>query len=160
MILLDDLDRLDKEEILNGLKLIRTISDFNNVIFIVGYDRKYIVKTIDQPSDNYLDKIFNVELALLPFRENKLVDQLFLLVDDLYDKDNSFNKGFKELFEDKPSYNALDLSLMYDNNSSRLNKDIKLTYLNFLPTYRDVKRFINEFKFYASFLKNNEDVKY
>jgi archaellum biogenesis ATPase FlaH len=32
-LLLDDLDRLETE-ILNTLKLIRTLSDFNNVIFI------------------------------------------------------------------------------------------------------------------------------
>jgi Cdc6-like AAA superfamily ATPase len=76
IILLDDLDRLEKTEILNTLKLIRTLSDFNNVIFIAGYDRKYIVETIEMPKDNYLDKIFNVEINLLPFDEESIVNEL------------------------------------------------------------------------------------
>ena len=40
IVLLDDMDRLEREEILSTLKLIRTLSDFNNLIFIVGYDRQ------------------------------------------------------------------------------------------------------------------------
>jgi hypothetical protein len=169
IILLDDLDRLDKEEILSSLKLIRTISDFNNVIFIAGYDRKYIVETI-QLKENYLDKIFNVELNLLPFSEDKLVFQLFNLVDkefqvkirsdDGFDDgsdegfDNGFNGGFKKLFEKRNEFNGVDLSFVLDDYKDFM----KINYLNFLPTYRDVKRFFNEFKFYSSLLKNHQNV--
>jgi hypothetical protein len=157
VILLDDLDRLDKEEILNSLKLIRTISDFNNVIFIAGYDRKYIVETINQPRDNYLDKIFNVELNLLPFQEDKLTNQLFETIEDVFPQPSLFNNGFKKLFEDRDYYNTIDFNF---NSGEKINNnnDIKLTFLNFLPTYRDVKRFINEFKFYASFIESTEDI--
>ena len=161
IILLDDLDRLDKKEILNTLKLIRTISDFNNVIFIAGYDRKYIIETIKQPSHNYLDKIFNVELNLLPFSEDKLVYKLFELVDENFPVKigfkEGFNEAFKELFNDRNKFSDIDLSFII-NNSSESKDYIKLSYLNFLNTHRDIKRFFNEFKFYSSFLKSEEDV--
>jgi hypothetical protein len=157
VVLLDDLDRLDKNEILNSLKLIRTISDFNNVIFIAGYDREYIIKTINLPKDNYLDKIFNVELNLLPFKEDKLVMQLFDEVDKEYDIKSSFNKGFKKLFEVRNEYNEITLDFLLDS-TNRNEKDLKLSFLNFLSTYRDIKRFMNEFMFYSSFLENQNDI--
>jgi hypothetical protein len=171
IVLLDDLDRLDKNEILNSLKLIRTISDFNNVIFIAGYDREYIIKTINLPKDNYLDKIFNVELNLLPFKEDKLVYQLFELVDKEFpDKENtitketdinSFNYAFKNLFKKRGENNGDNLSLIFPSSNINIkqNENFKeLSYLDFLPTYRDVKRFINEFKFYSSFLDNHVNI--
>jgi hypothetical protein len=157
IVLLDDLDRLDKNEILNSLKLIRTISDFNNVIFIAGYDREYIIKTINLPKDNYLDKIFNVELNLLPFQEDKLVIQLFNEVDKEYEIKSSFNKGFKKLFEVRNEYNEITLNFLLDSTNNN-EQDLKLSFLNFLSTYRDIKRFMNEFKFYSSFLENQNDI--
>lgn len=157
VILLDDLDRLNKEEIFNTLKLIRTISDFNNVIFIAGYDRKYIIDTIEQSRDNYLDKIFNVELNLLPFREERLTDKLFEFVDETYPfKSSSFNLGFKSLFEVEKQTSGYSYDLYFGETFNCSSH--KLTYIDFLPTYRDVKRFANEFKFYADFLESDLDV--
>ena len=168
VILLDDLDRLEKEEILSTLKLIRTLSDFNNVIFIAGYDRKYIVESIDKPKDNYLDKIFNVEINLLPFNENLIVEELIRQIDSLYPlrgnitEEKGFNVAFKDLFQEKP----LDLSTfsgdnllkaVIEENNFRCT-DKQLRYQDFLATYRDVKRFINEFRFNASFLNSQNDI--
>jgi hypothetical protein len=163
VILLDDLDRLEKPEILNTLKLIRTLSDFNNVIFIAGYDRKYIVDTIEMPKDNYLDKIFNVEINLLPFDEQLIVDELLRQVDLSFplltgETDQlGFNNAFKNLFT-KRQINLADINIeaFTDNNFQCTNYTLK--YQDFLKTYRDVKRFINEFKFNASFLDSEFDV--
>lgn len=141
IILLDDLDRLEQEEILNTLKLIRTLSDFNNVIFIAGYDRKYVVDTIQSSKNNYLDKIFNVEINLLPFEERLVVDELMRLVQA------SFPKNLKS--DDTQNYYDA-----FDN----LFKNSNLNYENFLSSYRDVKRFINEFKFNSSFIESPSDI--
>lgn len=164
IILLDDLDRLEKTEILNTLKLIRTLSDFNNVIFIAGYDRKYIVETIEMPKDNYLDKIFNVEINLLPFDEESIVNELLKQVEIAFpalikESDSlGFKNGFKNIFVNKP----VDLAEIDVANSSNVPFFIctnhVLKYQDFLKTYRDVKRFVNEFKFNSSFLDNENDV--
>ena len=82
------------------------MSDFNNIIFIAGYDRNYITRTIDSSKDNYLDKIFNVEINLLPFDSDLIIAELFRQVELLFGvefskKDSgSFNEAFKNLFKD------------------------------------------------------------
>ncbi|KAA5826253.1 hypothetical protein FPF71_05410 [Algibacter amylolyticus] len=167
IILLDDLDRLESSEILNTLKLIRTLSDFNNIIFIAGYDRKYVVETIEKSKDNYIDKIFNVEINLLPFDSNLIITELFRQVDlafstDLNKKDRgAINEAFKNLFIDlELSFDDISLNNILDasqkNEYCETNYDLK--YQDFIPTYRDVKRFINEFKFNYSFLESKSDV--
>lgn len=155
VILLDDLDRLEKNEILSTLKLIRTLSDFNNVIFIAGYDRKYVVDTIDRTKDNYLDKIFNVEINLLSFDFQLLEDELLRSIDKVFpevinDTDiDSFNTGFKRLFvSDKLS--VADVSLRNIIGEQSVCTNYVLSYKDFFKTYRDVKRFLNEFKFNAT----------
>ena len=165
VVLLDDLDRLENNEIMNSLKLIRTLSDFNNIIFIAGYDRNYITRTIDSSKDNYLDKIFNVEINLLPFDSDLIITELFKQVELLFPiefskKDSgSFNEAFKNLFTD------LELSpediydvVIGENSSNTCSLSHILSYKDFLPTYRDVKRFVNEFKFNFSFLDSETDV--
>ncbi len=166
IILLDDLDRLEDSEIMNTLKLIRTLSDFNNVIFIAGYDREYITRTIDSTKENYLDKIFNVELNLLPFDSDIIISELFRQVDLAFGdektkKDSgSFNGAFKNLFvelELGPEEIAKDF-IENTEETKYCTTEYKLSYKDFLRTYRDIKRFINEFKFNYSFLDSETDV--
>ncbi|AZA85544.1 hypothetical protein EG349_01430 [Chryseobacterium shandongense] len=163
IILLDDLDRLEKEEIMNTLKLIRTLSDFDNVIFIAGYDRQYITDTIDIKKANYLDKIFNVEINLLPFNPELISNELLRIIDINFPKSNSNEDEtelytvFKNLFE----YNQnMSLDTIPSNNDLKnvISSDHKLSYENFLLTYRDVKRFVNEFKFNITFLGERTNV--
>ena len=166
IVLLDDLDRLESSEIMNSLKLIRTFSDFNNIIFIAGYDREYIVRTMDSSKDNYLDKIFNVEINLLPFDSDLIIAELFRQVDltfgiEITKKDNgNFNEAFKNLFVDLELSPEEIQQAFLGNNSEVMPCTInyKLSYKDFLPTYRDIKRFINEFKFNYSFLESETDV--
>lgn len=69
-ILIDDIDRLNSVEIHEVLKLIRNTANFPNIIYIVTYDKQYIVEQlqqnhIDQESANlYLEKIFSLEIKL------------------------------------------------------------------------------------------------
>ncbi|GAK89681.1 hypothetical protein JCM19297_303 [Nonlabens ulvanivorans] len=166
IILLDDLDRLEDSEIMNTLKLIRTLSDFNNIIFIAGYDRQYITETIDASKSNYLDKIFNVEINLLPFDSELIVSELEIEVNKIFvdqlgiNDNNNFNEAFKNLFKDL-TLKGEDISLddMFKENAGQnCQSNYVLKYQDFLLTYRDVKRFINEFKFNFSFLSNQADV--
>ncbi|GLU43286.1 hypothetical protein Musp01_09100 [Muricauda sp. NBRC 101325] len=162
IILFDDLDRLESDEILGSLKLMRTLSDFNNIIFIVGYDRKYVVETISKPKENYLDKIFNVEINFLPFDKNLIMQSLFIEIEKAFpqkldNEDLSFNSSFRALFEKSEMEFPFELNI-----SGILGKtpctDYNLSYLDFLYTFRDVKRFVNEFKFNVSFLESQLDI--
>jgi predicted KAP-like P-loop ATPase len=66
IITIDDLDRLDKKEIVDVFRLIRLIADFPNTFYLVGYDRGYINSAIEHEltkykPEKYAEKIFNVE---------------------------------------------------------------------------------------------------
>lgn len=71
---IDDLDRLDKEEIFEVLKLIRASANFKNTIFIVAYDPDYIENMLKELGVTepliYLQKIFNLELSLPSFEKD------------------------------------------------------------------------------------------
>ena len=76
VILIDDTDRLEGNEIFEILRLIRNTADFRNVIYIATYDKEYVtdvlkVNKINDP-DNYLEKIFQVEVHLLKVEDSEL----------------------------------------------------------------------------------------
>jgi hypothetical protein len=69
IIFVDDLDRMDKDEIFGVLRLIKKLADFPNTIYILAYDRAYINSAIKQiitehESTKYLDKIVQMEFKI------------------------------------------------------------------------------------------------
>lgn len=71
VIFLDDLDRLDGDEILEVFKTIRNSFDIANTFFILGFDIDYVVEQIkgkikgeDGKALGYLDKIFQMLLNM------------------------------------------------------------------------------------------------
>lgn len=74
VIFVDDLDRLDKREVIEVIRLIRNTANFSNLIFIVAYDRDYVVNAIkginDHNVDSYLEKIFQLEIDLPKITNN------------------------------------------------------------------------------------------
>lgn len=159
VILLDDLDRLESSEILNTFKLMRTLSDFNNIIFLTGYDRKYILKTLNLPKDNYIDKVFNVEINLLHFDEKRIYDYLINTIKKEYSNDFSFDDNSELLMAFRIVFtkNKIDLFFGLEDIPTSRNT-IELNYNHFLTSYRDIKKFINEFKFSYSFIQNSTDI--
>ncbi|NLO03852.1 MAG: hypothetical protein GX126_16300 [Bacteroidales bacterium] len=80
IVFIDDLDRMHEIEILEIFKIIRQSSNFNNLMFIVGYDRNYISEiisgTIKSNPDAYIDKIFQLEYQLPPISKVIIEDLL------------------------------------------------------------------------------------
>jgi len=68
IVIIDDIDRLAKEEVVEVLKLIRNSANFYNTIFLVAYDKHYIIESIsefnNQNKEFFLEKIFQVEFNL------------------------------------------------------------------------------------------------
>jgi predicted KAP-like P-loop ATPase len=67
-VYIDDLDRLDNEEVFEVLRLIRNVANFPRLLYIVAYDKYYLInalkaKHIFKPQQ-YLEKIFELELEL------------------------------------------------------------------------------------------------
>ena len=70
--MIDDVDRLDKDELHAVLRLIRQVADFKNCIYIVAMDVDMVAKSIGdyhgkgsmQDGRKFLDKIVQVPISL------------------------------------------------------------------------------------------------
>lgn len=104
-ILIDDLDRMDAEEILAVIGLLRNTANFPYLKYVVGCDRDYLLeklkeKNIDQ---DYLQKIFMAEFylpeiyAVAPYYEECRKDIEKMTQDD------SVHNFFEVLYGNKPA---------------------------------------------------------
>lgn len=79
VVLVDDVDRLQAEELLALLKLLRDGADFPNIIYLVAADKEAVSKMLEakgiKNADEYLKKFFNFEL-LFPIDDSYLVSLL------------------------------------------------------------------------------------
>jgi len=67
LCIIDDIDRLTKEEISEMFRLLKIIANFNNTIYLVAFDKKVVsdaLNTIHQDGEKYIEKIINVPLEL------------------------------------------------------------------------------------------------
>ncbi|MEO1655536.1 MAG: P-loop NTPase fold protein, partial [Bacteroidota bacterium] len=68
IILIDDIDRLPKEEVIELITLIYKTARLQNICFVTAYDKQYIVKAIESQSeynaDYFLEKVFQLEYHL------------------------------------------------------------------------------------------------
>lgn len=84
VIVVDDIDRMESEEVFEVLRLIRNTGDLKNTIYIAAYDRTYVTNVLESAhinnSDAYLQKIFPLELHQPKVEDNKILQVLY---DDL-----------------------------------------------------------------------------
>lgn len=121
IVIIEDLDRLMKDEIIEVLKLIDGNASFDNLIFISAYDKDSIHSLISLDECNtYSDKFFTYERTL-PLRSPNLM--LKFLMEHLIQ-----NQGFSKDEEDEI------------RNVVRANSSLFQAYLHNL---RDIKRYIN-----------------
>jgi hypothetical protein len=79
VIKIDDLDRLNGNELIDILKLIRNTANFKNTFFLVAYDHNYVLNTINKSNlisnkEEYLQKIVQLEVTLPTFNGNVLLE--------------------------------------------------------------------------------------
>lgn len=135
IIVIDDIDRLDKKEVISVLKLIRKTADFHNTTFLAAYDHSYVVEAIKDinsvSSKFYLEKIFQTEITL-PTRHPKVIyDDLKQLLT------KSFPKWENQI-------DTISLTSAKYNNAPNEREMYDPGWLvNFISTIRDVKRLYN-----------------
>lgn len=121
IVIIEDLDRLMKDEIIEVLKLIDGNASFDNIIFISAYDKDSIHSLISLDECNtYSDKFFTYERTL-PLRLPNLM--LKFLIEHLIQ-----NQGFSKDEEDEI------------RNVVRAYSSLFQAYLH---NIRDIKRYIN-----------------
>lgn len=134
VVIIDDIDRLERDEVFEVLRLIRNTADLSNVIYIVAYDKEYVTCVLEEKnikdSSAYLEKIFSIEVHLPKVEEHLIWEVLY----DEIDAQNSLDKDFtKKLF-------------------SHFDSDDKELILRILDNYRRTKRFARLYMLYIAYL--------
>lgn len=126
LVLIDDFDRLSKDEILEVLKLIDCNAAFTNLVFLTAYDKKQVNKSLGDTSSTadacFVDKFFNLEFAI-PSRPYSYISK--------YIGDN-----LCELLDASEDEKMAIQQTINKRNS---------TFKEYIPTLRDAKRYINQF---------------
>ena len=130
-IFIDDLDRLEGNELFEVLRLIRITANFRNVVFIVAYDRDYICNVLNESknikrAEEYIQKIFHLEVSLPKFEDETLLD---VFMDEIA-RIASLNE------RQAASLRQLIMQLF--------NVDA-LSFTDFVPNFRQARRFANVF---------------
>lgn len=80
VVFIDDIDRLNADEIKEVLCLIRNTANFPFVQFIVAYDKDYVCETLKRDGiynpELYLEKFFNTEISLPKSEERIICNEL------------------------------------------------------------------------------------
>ena len=141
-IFIDDMDRLEKEETFEVLRLIRNTAQFKNIVYIVAYDRKHIEEMLHEKgiisSPKYIDKIFPLEIVLPKYETNIIPELLVKILKELLPQD---------ILEDCTTLLNFINTYKYDNDDLLISKVLK--------NFRDVNRFSNNFVLSLNTIKKN-----
>ncbi|MDR2038583.1 MAG: KAP family NTPase [Bacteroidales bacterium] len=93
VIFIDDIDRLDKDEIYSVFRLVKLTADFTNTTYILSFDEQVVSKSIaDRFGDgdtesgrNFLEKIIQVPLNLPKAQPEALRDYCFELINGIFE---------------------------------------------------------------------------
>lgn len=139
IVFVDDLDRLDPDEIQTVLKLVRLVANFPNIIYVLAMDEEIVASSIQimySPGENgdieqglnYLEKFIQLPLYL-PKPNSASLFSLFRI-------------GLEEIRKNL----QLSESIVFED----VLKD--LSYLDFSP--RSIKRVLFTYEFYLKVLQN------
>ncbi|MCU0322733.1 MAG: KAP family NTPase, partial [Chitinophagaceae bacterium] len=143
VVTIDDIDRLDKKEIVDTFRLIRVIADFPKTFYIVGYDREYVNSAIEDEltkhnPDKYIDKIFNLEFKIPAVDSDGLNFRL----------KRALETQLRKLDDSVAQVPQEELAMCFHDNYS----------INIVCNERDIKKFVNNLL--LRFLAIQDDVNF
>ena len=136
IVLIDDVDRLEGDEMLKMLQMIRNMADFPNLYYIIAGDKnamanRLLEKKISEPEE-FLKKFFNLEICFPA-------------------DDNSMLKIFKSGLETMLSHYRIESSEAWNYIQLLQNKN------HIFSNIRDWKRFLNALDYALANLQASKD---
>lgn len=87
VIMIDDIDRLEAEEMRQLFTVIKALADFPNVIYLLAFDMDVVVRAIEKssgmPGREYLEKIIQVPFVVPQVDRTVLLDGLKTRLDEI-----------------------------------------------------------------------------
>lgn len=121
VVIIDEIDRLEDENIKEIFQLVRALGDFDNIIYLLSFDREKVCKVFSG-GEEYIDKIINVPIYV-PETSAETINMYFR---------DELNKIFKNRKDIDFDYWHLINKTLFKNNFNNL---------------REVNRFLNIVKF-------------
>lgn len=131
--MVDDIDRIDSDELFEVLRIIRVTANFPNIIFIVTYDREHVLAMLRarhiQDAEVYIKKIFQLELVLPDFEPYVLPHMLY--------------EEIKNMTTEQAVLDNIWNSVFWKNHD-------EYGITRYIKNFRDVKRFASAFVMHIS----------
>jgi predicted KAP-like P-loop ATPase len=142
LIIIDDIDRLNPDEIRQLFTLIKSVADFPNIVYLLAFDKDVVANAIgasyasNVSGDDFLEKIVQVPFELpVPSHEDLI-----------------------ELFLEKLKKSIGELPERFSNKNNSVFQGY-ISYLDSLITNtRDIHRFVNSFSVTYSAVKGEVDL--
>lgn len=153
VIVLDDLDRLNKDNILFILKIVQMFREYTNIIFILSCNYEKVEQILCESSESCLtknDKNNEIKKALY---YKDYLDKISTIKIDL-PKINHFY--ICDIFKNR----MIDILKCFDDKNLKLfeKKFYKHVFVYRFKTIRDINRFFNNFVITYPKIKNNVDI--
>lgn len=144
IIFIDDIDRLTKNEVINICKLLKSVANFTNTIYLLPFDRTKVSQVLNDEcsgGNDYLDKITNFNIDLKKTNADILKDFLLEKLENIANINIKKYMLKKEMDDNKLRQNLLDnFKANYSQNYEILFKDV-------FQTMRQIKRYLNHINF-------------
>lgn len=142
LIIIDDIDRLDKKEIRQLFKLVRINANFPNTIYLMVFDREIVEKSLDEEygvsGKEYLSKIVQARFDIPHVNLSNIKQYLW--------------RELERIIHSLP-----DVAMAYIRSENVRFREIMNTLVpRFFNNVRDVKRFINGLKFNLAKIQGGE----
>ena len=136
IVIIDDIDRLNNNQIRSIFQLVNSLAGFPNMIYLLSFDREVVARALSEEQncdgEEYLEKIIQVPFDIPEANQNLVHKVLFDKLDKLW-------------FADTP-----DIEFEEDYWYSIFNHCIS----PFIKSIRDVNRIINVYQFKCSLVRD------
>ena len=142
LVILDDLDRMEKNEILAILRIIKTFGNLRNVVFLLVYDNDIVSSVANshfpEAKGKYLDKFIQFQVDIMPARRLSIVAQLKNRVLSMMEKDHK-EIAYVSLDSNKSVFERIKVKSEESNDSIKFN-DLSLDDLiaSYIKTPREL----------------------
>lgn len=128
VVIVDDIDRLNNQEIRQIFQLIKSLGDFNNTIYLLAFDKEVVINALGKvqegSGEEYLEKIIQVPFELPVITDKDLEQLLFSKLDQilkdvpekLFDQTywgNIYYSGLRQFFKNIRDINRYCNSLSF-----------------------------------------------
>lgn len=122
LVVIDDIDRLSASEIKLLFKLIKSVADFPNTIYLMAFDREVVASALTEPDvlngEQYLEKIIQVPVEIPILRDSEVSTILLSKLDEII---KTFDFSYDPTRFQQAYYECIDLRIHSLREINRLS---------------------------------------